>query len=213
MKKENLILTLIALATLTLIVIMLIFYPKLPLTLATHFDAKGNPNGFMAKGSFYIFAISMMVLLPLILIFIIRIDPLRKNIETFKDIYYEFILLFVVFLGLINLHTILFNIGLKLSINVTISILSGILFYGIGMLLEHAKRNWFIGIRTPWTLSSDIVWEKTHKKGALLFKICGILAFVGAFFKDSGVYFIMIPLFATTVYLVVYSYFEYSKES
>ncbi|BAL80477.1 SdpI family protein [Caldisericum exile] len=213
MGKEKIILSAILILVIIFVVLMLVFYPKLPLTLATHFDEKGNPNGFMSKFEFYAFSILETILLPLLLVFIIRIDPLRKNIEQFKDIYYEFILLFVVFLGVINFQTILYNVGLKLSINVTVSVLSGILFYAIGILLEHTKRNWFIGIRTPWTLSSDLVWAKTHIVGAKVFKICGVLALIGAFFKNYSIYFIIVPIIISSVYLIVYSYLEYSKEN
>jgi len=212
MKKEKILLYLIAIAVVAFIIAMLVFYPKLPTTLATHFDKTGNPNGFMSKLGFYASSIAMMILLPLLLVFIIRIDPLRKNIEKFVDIYYEFVLLFVVFTGIINLHTILYNLGLKLPIDVTVGILMAVLFYGIGVLLQHAKRNWFIGIRTPWTLSSDAVWDKTHKQGSVLFKICGVIALIGVFFKDYSIYFILIPIIAVSLYLTVYSYFVYSKE-
>jgi len=212
MKKEKVLLYLIAIAVVAFIIAMLVFYPKLPTTLATHYDEKGNPNGFMSKSGFYAFSIAMMILLPLLLLFIIRIDPLRKNVEKFVDIYYEFVLLLVVFTGIINLHTILYNLGLKLPIDVTVGILMAVLFYGIGVLLKHAKRNWFIGIRTPWTLSSDTVWDKTHKWGSVLFKICGLIALIGVFFKDYSIYFILIPVIAVSLYLTVYSYFVYSKE-
>ena len=107
MEKEKVLLYLIAIAVVAFIIAMLVFYTKLPTTLATHFDEKGNPNGFMSKSGFYASSIAMMILLPLLLLFIIRIDPLRKNIEKFVDIYYEFVLLLVIFTGIINLHTIL----------------------------------------------------------------------------------------------------------
>jgi len=99
-----------------------------------------------------------------------------------------------------------------MPIDVTVGILMAVLFYGIGVLLQHAKRNWFIGIRTPWTLSSDTVWDKTHKQGSVLFKICGLIALIGVFFKDYSIYFILIPIIVVSLYLTVYSYFVYSKE-
>jgi len=95
------------------IIAMLVFYPKLPTTLATHFDEKGNPNGFMSKFGFYASSIAMMILLPLLLVFIIRIDPLRKNIEKFVDIYYEFVLLLVIFTGIIKPAYDFIQFGLK----------------------------------------------------------------------------------------------------
>ncbi len=57
----------------------------------------------------------------------------------------------------------------------------GLLFYYIGVLMENAERNWFIGIRTPWTLSSDRVWRQTNRLGGRLFRAAGIAAMLGAF--------------------------------
>jgi len=54
-----------------------------------------------------------------------------------------------------------------------------VLFYYLGILMQHSRRNWFVGIRTPWTLSSDVVWEKTHKRGGLVFKACAVLVLAG----------------------------------
>ena len=84
----------------------------------------------------------------------------------------------------------------------------GILFYYCGVLIENAKRNWFIGIRTPWTLSSDSVWEKTHKIGGKLFKIAGIIALFGIFFPNYTFLFVLIPVVSVAIYTAAYSYFE-----
>jgi uncharacterized membrane protein len=85
------------------------------------------------------------------------------------------------------------------------------LFYYLGILVENAKQNWFIGIRTPWTLSSEKVWNKTHKIGGKLFKVAGLIAFAGILFQDYAIYFVLVPVILIAVYLVIYSYFEYQK--
>jgi uncharacterized membrane protein len=70
--------------------------------------------------------------------------------------------------------------------------------------------NWFIGIRTPWTMSSELVWKKTHVLGGKLFKISGAIAVLGIFGLYS-IYLVVVPLIASALYLVVYSYLEYQK--
>jgi uncharacterized membrane protein len=87
-----------------------------------------------------------------------------------------------------------------------------ILFYYTGILIENAKRNWFIGIRTPWTMSSDKVWDKTHKVGGKLYKIAGVVTLLAIFFETYAIYIIVVPLIMVSIYTVVYSYFEYQKE-
>lgn len=89
----------------------------------------------------------------------------------------------------------------------------GLLFIYIGWMLRKAKRNFFIGIRTPWTLSSDKVWDKTHQLGSILFMISGVLALIGSLFGSNAIWFVMVPLLGSTMFLVVYSYMLYQRET
>jgi uncharacterized membrane protein len=90
----------------------------------------------------------------------------------------------------------------------------GLLFIFIGFLLRRAKRNFFIGIRTPWTLSSDTVWDKTHRVGAILFMASGVLAFIGSFFGGMAAFWMLfVPLIGSTLLLFVYSYVLYQRET
>ncbi len=88
-----------------------------------------------------------------------------------------------------------------------------VLFYFISVLMDNSKRNWFIGLRTPWTLSSDMVWEKTHKLGAKLVKISSVIALLGIPFKRLAAIFVLLPIIVSFIYLTIYSYFEYKKEN
>jgi uncharacterized membrane protein len=87
-----------------------------------------------------------------------------------------------------------------------------ILFYFAGILVENTKQNWFIGIRTPWTLSNEKVWEKTHKIGGKLFRFAAVIIFFGLLFPKFLILFIFIPVMIAAIYPVVYSYFEYKRE-
>jgi uncharacterized membrane protein len=90
----------------------------------------------------------------------------------------------------------------------------GVLFIFVGYMLRKAKRNFFIGIRTPWTLSSDRVWDETHRIGAILFTLSGILALLGSFFGGSTAFvMLMVPLLGSTLFLVIYSYVLYRRET
>jgi len=90
----------------------------------------------------------------------------------------------------------------------------GLLFIVIGSLLRKAKRNWFIGIRTPWTLSSDRVWDETHRLGSILFMISGVLAVIGGFFGGMIAFWMLfVPLMGSTIFMVIYSYVLYQKET
>lgn len=156
-----------------------------------------------------------LILVGLALFFIIipLIDPLRENIKKFRKFYDGFIVLFLIFMLSMHLFILLWNTGIQISPNVIMPVGIGLLFFYIGILCENAKRNWFIGIRTPWTLSSDRVWYKTHKIGGNLFKIAGIIALIGIFFRNYAVFFILVPAISAAIYSIVYSYLEYQKEA
>jgi uncharacterized membrane protein len=194
-------------------IVSFIFYPRLPDKVATHWNAAGEPDGYSSRLFGAFFLPILLIFIDALLIFIPMIDPLKENIMKFKDYYYSFIIVFTLFMFVVHLWTLLWNVGIQTSINFVIPVLMGCLFYYAGILLGKAQRNWFIGIRTPWTLSSDTVWNKTHKLGATLFKICGILSIIGAIITKYSTFFILIPLIAISTLLIVYSYLEYRKEN
>ncbi len=188
------------------------FYPQMPDKMASHWNTQGQVDAYMSK-FWGLFLIPFILIgLGLLFIAIPRIDPLKANIEKFRRYYDGFIVLFFVFMLSIYFWAILWNLGIEISPNIIFPIGIGFLFFYIGILCENAKRNWFIGIRTPWTLSSERVWEKTHKIGGKLFKIAGVIALVGALFQNYALFFILTPMILVTVYTIIYSYFEYQKE-
>ena len=188
------------------------FYPQMPEKIASHWDAQGQVDGYISKfwGLFLMPLLSMILFL--LFIAIPKIDPLKHNIEKFRKYYDGFVVLIIVHLFYVYLLTIFWNIGIRFSMIQPLVPAIGILFYYIGILTENAKRNWFIGIRTPWTLSSEGVWEKTHKIGGKLFKIAGIITFIGVFFESYALFFILVPIILVATYTIIYSYFEYQKE-
>lgn len=188
------------------------YYPQMPEQMASHWNAKGQVDGYLSR--FWGVFLIPIVLVGLALLFmaIPRIDPLRENIEKFRRYYDGFVILFMLFMVFIFFQAILWSIGIKISPNTYVPIAAGLLFVGAGILVENTKRNYFVGIRTPWTLSSDEVWDKTHRVGGKLFKIAGAISIVGVLFQNYAVFFALVPALLVAVYTVVYSYLEYKKE-
>jgi len=193
-------------------VLSIYFYPKMPEKMASHWNAQGEVDGHLPK-CWGLFLIPLILTgLTMLFIAIPRIDPLKANIEKFRRYYDGFIILLFLFLLSVHFQVILWNIGIKINPNAMFPIGLGFLFFYTGILLENAKRNWFIGIRTPWTLSNEKVWDKTHEIGGKLFKIAGIAVFVGVFFQSYVLFFVLVPAILAAIYTIVYSYFEYQKE-
>jgi uncharacterized membrane protein len=209
MKKTQIIILLVILASFA---VSIFFYPQMPNEMASHWNAQGEVDGYTSRFWETFLLPFTMIILALFFAIIPKIDPLKENIEKFRKYFDGFIILFLVFMLLVHFQIILWNFGIQISPNTIMPIAIGFLFFYIGILLKNAKRNWFIGIRTPWTLSSENVWNKTHKIGAKLFKIAGIISIIGVFFQSYSIFFILIPTFFTAFYLIVYSYFEYQKE-
>jgi len=209
MRKSRVIVLLIILISFA---VGIYLYPLLPEVMASHWSIQGQVNGYMSK--FWGVFLMPFILLGMFLLFIVipKIDPLKDNIEKFRNYYETFIAAITFFLFYIYILTLLWNLGVKFDMNRFLIPGLGILFYYVGILVENAKRNWFIGIRTPWTLSSDVVWEKTHKIGGKLFKAAGIIALLGIFISEYTFFLIMIPVLSFSFYVIVYSYFEYQKE-
>ena len=187
-------------------------YSQMPEKMASHWNTQGQADGYLTRfwGLFLmpIISIGLLALFTLIP----KIDPLKANIEKFRKYFDGFIVLMMFFLFYVYILTLLWNIGLRFDMGQLMIPALGMLFYYAGILMENAKRNWFIGIRTPWTLSSERVWDKTHKIGSKLFKIAGIIALMGVFFPQYMIFMIMIPVISFSIYTLVYSSFEYQKE-
>jgi len=187
-------------------------YPQMPEQMASHWSAQGEVNGYLSKcwGLFLMPLISLVVFL--LFLIIPKIDPLKKNIEKFRNYFNLFIILIILFLLYIHTLSIFWNLGYRFNMGQMMMPALAVLFFFIGIILKHAKRNWFIGIRTPWTLSNDTVWDKTHQIGSKLFKFAALIILIAAFLPGQTIWFLLILIIAIVLYLFIYSYLIYPKE-
>jgi len=188
-------------------------YPRMPEVVAVHWNAQGVANGYGSRleGAFLLPLITLGV--ATLLLFIPEIDPLKANIEKFRPDFNAFMLAFALFFFYLYALTTLLNLGFQFSLNQFLVPGFGIFIYCCGVLLGKAKRNYFIGIRTPWTLNSDTVWAKTHLLGGLLFKISGVIAILGILSPSLALLFLLVPLMVASTITVVYSYFVFRSEA
>ena len=205
------VLFLIAVATLA----GLMLWNQFPEQMASHWNQNDQVDGYMSK----FWGVFMMPLfsLGLLLLFLVipQIDPLKANIAQFRGVFNLFITFIIGFMLYIHALTLAWNLGYT-AFNMSQAMLPamGLLFFLVGLMLRQAKRNWFIGIRTPWTLSSDTVWDKTHQLGAILFMAAGVLALVGGFLGGMlAFWFFFVPVMGSSLFLLIYSYVLYQRET
>ena len=209
MKITNIISILIILIS---IWIAVLFYNSMPDQMASHWNSDWIVNDYMDK----IWWLSLMPLLSIVtyILFLIipKIDPLKKNIEKFRSNYDRFLLIILVFFLYIYSLTIYWNLWNSFDMNLMILPAISVFFYSTWIIMCKAKRNWFIGIRTPWTLSSDRVWTKTNRLAWRLFKILSLVSILCIFIWDNSYKFLIGATILTIIFLIIYSYVEYWDE-
>lgn len=199
--------------TLLLIIIIACFatgvivYPNLPTLFASHWNAVGQPNGAMNK----FWGISVMPFIMLLLVglwaLLPRIDPIAPGFKGFRYVYDFFFFVIIAFLAYVYALTLWANLGWHFNmLSATFPALALLIFI-IGALMPRLKRNWFVGIRTPWTISNDTVWDKTHKLSGTLFEISALFILASAFVsREAVLWLVIMPLIAAALISAMYSY-------
>jgi uncharacterized membrane protein len=193
----------------------LLLWNKLPDQMASHWNANDQVDGYMSK-FWGVFMVPLMMLGMSVLFLVIpNIDPLKANIAQFREAFNLFIVLITGFMVYIHILTLRWSLGYtNFGMSKAMLPAMGLLFIFVGYMLRKAKRNFFIGIRTPWTLSSDKVWDETHRLGSILFVVSGVFAFIGSLFGGMVAFWLLfIPIIGSTIFLLVYSYVLYQRET
>ncbi|MFN2636563.1 MAG: SdpI family protein [Gemmatimonadaceae bacterium] len=195
------------------IIASVLVYPSMPQNVPTHWDLLGRPNGWSSRfwGAwlmplFLIGSWAVIRILPLI-------DPRGSNYAKFGGAFEGIIVSVMLFM--LGMHMIILRsaLGYPVPMERVLPIGLGILFIAIGNLLPRARPNWFVGIRTPWTLSSDRVWEKTHRFGGQVFVAGGIVVLLSGLVMTHWAHvvtFCVISICALAV--VIFSYLEWKRE-
>jgi uncharacterized membrane protein len=186
-------------------------YTQIEGDIAIHFDSSNQPDSTMEK-------LPGLLLLPLVSIAVLAlfkllpsIDPLKENVENFKPAFKWLAVAITAFMAYIQALIVIWNLGVFFDISKAVIPALAAGFYAVGLVMEKARRNWFIGLRTPWTLSSDEVWDRTHQKIAPWFKLAAFFSFGGLFFPDRVLEFVVLPVVLVSVAGVVYSYKIYGE--
>jgi immunity protein, SdpI family len=189
-------------------------YPFLPPMVPSRFDLSGQVYGYMPKLVYATLLPGISIVLFLVLRFVTQIGPIlgyrnqrRANTQVVNLILVGCLL----FILVIQLLTTAYALGAKVDVSLVVCLAVSVLLMFLGNYLGKLRRNFWIGIRTPWTLASDIVWERTHRLGGWLFVLVGFIGLITAFFPPLRFYGLFVPLILVVVILVVYSYIIYQR--
>ena len=185
-------------------------YPSLPDQIPTHWNSKGEvddytpkPWGVMIMPLVAVFVFVIMKLIPVI-------SPKGFRTDQFRGVVNIFTVALVGFMSGVALLVLLAASGRNVHINEMIFAGIGLLFIVLGNYLGKVRKNFFIGIRTPWTLASDEVWNRTHRLGGWIFVLIGFFMFLNAFIQFPEGWLIG-SIVVVALIPIVYSYVLYRK--
>jgi uncharacterized membrane protein len=189
-------------------------YTKLPAEIPTHWGFRGEINDHTSR----VWAAWLMPLvltaMAIVLPRLPAIDPRRGNYEKFRPSYDLVIDATMAVIAGIHVATLGASLGWPVPIAQVTPIMVGVLFVTLGNVLPRARSNWVFGIRTPWTLSNDRVWERTHRLGGMTFVGAGLALIVSAFLRPTAMVAVLVVASVIAgVIPVVYSYFAWRQET
>ena len=189
-------------------------YPKLPDQVPTHWGMDGTVNGWSSRiFSAWLMPV-MMAGIWLIMRLLPHVDPRKANYPRFKGMYEALIVLTLVFMLGIHVLVLTSATGARFDMARIAPLGIGAFFVAIGLLLPKAQSNFFVGIRTPWTLTSELSWERTHKLGGMLFVVVGVLTAAAALIRPQlSVPVLIASTLGMTLLLFVYSYRVWKRDT
>ena len=196
------------------LVYLIMVWNQLPEIVPTHFGISGKPDAYGPKWTLIILS-AVSIGTYFLLRYVPQLDP-RLNQAKLSEHYPKLILLILTFLGAIHILIIRSALSQVAGevFNNLLFVGVFLLFAGIGNYLNNIKSNYFVGIRTPWTLESKTVWRKTHQMGAKLYFAIGIIGALGVVWLPASwkIVWTLGLILSSTAWILVYSYQVYQKE-
>jgi uncharacterized membrane protein len=179
--------------------------------MAIHFTVEGTPDDYLDRP----IALALLPALELAILgmyaIIPRLDPLGENISEFEAHYDLVAIVTVAILAYVHGAILGYNLGYRFEMGQVIAPMLAVVGIVFGTVVENAEQNWFVGIRTPWTLSDEDVWARTHERSAILFKIAGLLALLAIPFPEYFALLAVAPLALAALIPSAYSYVLYRR--
>lgn len=183
-------------------------WPTLPDRIPVHWNTDGAVDGYAGKFVGLLLPPLVTLAVYLALRYLPRIDPIRPNYSSFAGTYLLVRVAVVLSMAFSFAVAVLaiFNQGAVPRDRLEVGVVA-VLFVILGGAMGKFRPNWFVGIRTPWTLSSKVSWVKTHRVGGWVFVGIGLATLMVVLVSGKAGFYTLVALtIAGVVYLVVYSY-------
>jgi len=179
-----------------------------------HWNVQGEPNGFAPAWLGFLLIPAITAGIVVLMTVIPRIEPRRENLRRSAPAYRTMAVALVVLMAAIQAVVVLSGTGMVIPVGYVVGIGVGALFVFIGNVLATVRSNFMFGVRTPWTLSSDRSWDRTHRLVGRLFVLTGILmivlALTGALWLVMGGMLVLLTVTLATGYW--YSYKQWQAD-
>ena len=177
------------------------------------FDLNGNPTNYGGKVMGLLFAPIIAVMLTVLYITIPLVEPRSRHLRLSQQAYSATIIATMILLAIIHGAITAIALEINVDINTVIDISVGIVLIVVGNFMSKTRSTFFFGIRTPWTLTSELSWYKTHRLGSRLFVIHGIGFIISGLVPGSTLLiFLIVSMIITTIVLLYYSYLVWKDD-
>jgi uncharacterized membrane protein len=194
-------------------VLAVVAWPQAPDSIPIHWGLSGEPDNYAGKFFGLLGAPLIALGVYVLMFFLPRLDPKQENYARFRSRYFFIRNIIILMLFGIKLVTFLWVIGIGINMNMVVFIIAGLLLVLIGNYLGKLRQTWFIGIRTPWTLSSEESWNKTHRLGGRLFVLFGLVMIIATPFHKTWTYYVLGASGAVFIaFLYAYSYLVWKND-
>lgn len=188
-------------------------WSHVPDRMPVHWNTAGQVDRLGGKFEGLLLAPLVAVGIYLLTIILPFVDPGRGNYRNFPKAYNAIRISIQVFLAAIYSIILLTAFGHKVRVTMFVMLMVGALFVMIGNYMSKIRPNWFVGVRTPWTLSSKLSWDKTHRLAGWLFIFMGLLFIAAAFVANASIIIGLLVIDAIcVVWMIVYSYLVYRRD-
>jgi uncharacterized membrane protein len=195
-----------------LFIAAVLVYPHLPAQVPGHWNIEGEVDKYYPRSFGAFFAPVLTVGIYLLMLFVPFVDPRRENYVRFAGAYTYLRWGLVLFMCILYVTTILVALGYPVNVAMVVKAMVAILLTIIGNFMGQFRHNYFVGIKTPWTLANEEVWHRTHRMGGRIWVAGGLVCLAKAPLQSNWsaiVFFVAIMIM--TIVPIAYSYFLYRK--